>query len=65
MVKPDDRVRIDGRKVGQSRRWGVVVSVNGALITVHWDDGTTSTFVPSAGDLTVVDPQEGAPARPR
>ena len=54
MVKPNDRVCVDGRKVGQARRYGVVQAINQALLTVRWDDGTTSTFVPTAGSLTVV-----------
>jgi hypothetical protein len=55
MVKPNDRVCVDGRKVGQARRYGLVLAVNQALLTVRWDDGTTSTFVPTGGSLTVVD----------
>jgi Domain of unknown function (DUF1918) len=54
MVKKNDRVCVDGRKVGQARRYGTVRAVNQALLTVQWDDGTTSTFVPTAGSLTVV-----------
>ena len=55
MVKPNDRVCVDGRKVGQARRYGVVLAVNKALLTVRWDDGTTSTFVPTGGSLAVVE----------
>ncbi len=54
MVKPNDRVCVDGRKVGQARRYGVVLEVHQTLLTVRWDDGTTSTFVPTGGSLTVV-----------
>jgi hypothetical protein len=61
MVKPNDRVCVDGRKVGQARRYGVVQAVNQTLLTVRWDDGTTSTFVPTAGSLTVV--TQSAPRR--
>ncbi len=53
MVKVGDRVMVDGRKVGQPRRGGTVVATNGPLVTVRWDDGHQSTFVPSAGDMTV------------
>lgn len=55
MVKANDRVRVDGRKLGQGRRYGTVTEVRGALLTVRWDDGTTSTFVPAGGDLTVLE----------
>lgn len=53
MYKIGDRVMVDGRKVGQPRRGGTVTGVNGAMVTVRWDDGHQSTFVPSAGDMTV------------
>jgi hypothetical protein len=61
MVQPNDRVCVDGRKVGQARRYGVVQAVNQTLLTVRWDDGTTSTFVPTGGSLTVVAAQSPKP----
>jgi hypothetical protein len=54
MVNAGDRVVVDGRKVGQVRRTGVVTAVSGTLITVRWDDGHVTTFVPTAGTMTVV-----------
>ena len=54
MVQVGDRVVIDGRKVGQQRRPGVVTGVNGSLVSVRWEDGHQSTFVPAAGTMTVV-----------
>jgi hypothetical protein len=54
MVQVGDRVVVDGRKVGQQRRPGVVTAVNGSLVSVRWEDGHQSTFVPAAGTMTVV-----------
>jgi hypothetical protein len=54
MVQVGDRVEVDGRRVGQQRRPGVVTSVNGSLVSVRWEDGHQSTFVPAAGTMSVV-----------
>ncbi len=54
MVNAGDRVIVDGRKVGQARRTGVVTAVRGTLVTVRWDDGHITTFAPTAGTMTVV-----------
>jgi hypothetical protein len=54
MVNAGDRVIVDGRKVGQVRRTGVVTAVSGPLITVRWDDGHVTTFAPTAGTMTVI-----------
>ena len=54
MVTAGDRMMVDGRKVGQVRRTGVVTAVSGTLITVCWDDGHVTTFAPTAGTMTVV-----------
>ena len=53
MVDVGDRVRVESEKVGAVTRRGVVTDVDGRLITVRWDSGSTSTFVPSAGCLQV------------
>jgi hypothetical protein len=53
MVEVGDRVRVESEKVGVVTRSGVVTEVDGRLITVHWDSGSSSTFVPSAGCLQV------------
>jgi hypothetical protein len=34
-------------------RSGVVMAVDGRLITVRWDSGSQSVFIPSAGSLRV------------
>jgi len=44
---------VESEKVGAVTRSGVVTDVDGRLITVRWDSGSTSTFVPSAGCLQV------------
>ena len=54
MVQVGDQVVVDGRKVGQQRRPGVVTGVNGSLVSVRWEDGHQSTFVPAAGTMSVV-----------
>jgi Domain of unknown function (DUF1918) len=54
MVQSGDRVTVDGRRVGQAPRSGVVTAVNGTLVTVQWDDGHVTIFAPMAGTMTVV-----------
>jgi hypothetical protein len=53
MVEVGDRVLVESEKVGSATRSGVVTDVDGRLITVRWDSGSSSTFVPSAGCLQV------------
>jgi Domain of unknown function (DUF1918) len=53
MVEVGDRVLVESEKVGAATRSGVVIAVDGPLITVQWDSGTSSMFVPSAGCLQV------------
>lgn len=56
-IKAGDRVSLDGRKVGSSRRTGVVRQVSqglsGPRYTVQWDTGETTSFAPAAGVLQV------------
>ena len=33
---------------------GVVTAVSGTMLTVLWDTGHETSFIPGAGDLTVV-----------
>jgi Domain of unknown function (DUF1918) len=54
MVEVGDRVLVESEKVGAVTRGGVVTEVDGRLITVRWDSGSSSTFVPSAGCLQVM-----------
>jgi Domain of unknown function (DUF1918) len=53
MVEVGDRVLVESEKVGTATRGGVVTAVDGPLITVKWDSGSSSMFVPSAGCLQV------------
>jgi Domain of unknown function (DUF1918) len=53
MVEVGDRVLIESEKVGSAVRSGVVTAVDDRLITVRWDSGSESIFVPSAGSLQV------------
>jgi len=54
MVSSGDRVQIESEKVGSVTRTGTVTSVDGRMITVRWDTGGQSVFVPSAGCLHVI-----------
>ena len=53
MVEVGDRVLVESEKVGMVTRSGVVMAVEGRLITVRWDPGSQSVFIPSAGPLRV------------
>jgi hypothetical protein len=53
MVEVGDRVLVESEKVGSATRRGVVTAVEDTLITVRWDSGSESVFVPSAGSLRV------------
>jgi hypothetical protein len=53
MVEVGDRVLVESEKVGSAIRSGVVTAVDDLLITVRWDSGSESVFVPSAGSLRV------------
>jgi hypothetical protein len=54
MVEVGDRVLVESEKVGSATRSGVVTAVDDRLITVRWDSGSESVFVPSAGSLRVI-----------
>jgi hypothetical protein len=54
MVEVGDRVLVESEKVDTVTRGGVVMAVEGRLITVRWDSGSESVFVPSAGSLRVM-----------
>ncbi|HZD74163.1 MAG TPA: DUF1918 domain-containing protein [Actinomycetota bacterium] len=66
MADVGDRVQIESEKVGSVTRTGTVTGVDGRMITVRWDTGGQSMFVPSAGCLHVIghepaEPQAGQP----
>jgi hypothetical protein len=60
MVKVGDHVVVESEKVGSTTRSGVVTAVDGPLLTVRWDNGGESMFIPSAGCLQVT----GEPSAP-
>jgi hypothetical protein len=63
MVEVGDWVLVESEKVGTVTRSGVVTTVEDRLITMRWDSGSESVFVPSAGSLRVTGhepPPEGA-----
>jgi hypothetical protein len=62
MVEVGDRILVESEKVGNLTRSGVVTAVEDRLITVRWDSGSESVFVPSAGSLRVTGHEP--PARP-
>ena len=49
----DVGARIEVRGVGTPRN-GVVTAASGTMLTVLWDTGEETSFIPGAGDLTVV-----------
>jgi hypothetical protein len=56
-AKAGDRVALDGKKVGQPKRTGLIKEVtkglSGNRYHVSWDDGTSSIIAPNLGNLTV------------
>lgn len=58
MVKVGDRIVVESEKVGSPPRRGEVTGVSGRLLTVRWEDGDQTTFVPSAGSLRVEQPAD-------
>jgi uncharacterized protein DUF1918 len=54
MAKIGDRVEVSSPKAGQPSRAGVVTAISGALITVHWDTGEETRFIPGPGVMSVV-----------
>jgi hypothetical protein len=61
MVKVGDHVEVESEKVGSATRGGVVTAVDGRLLTVRWDTGGESMFIPSAGSLRVTGGEAGTP----
>lgn len=60
MVDVGNRVQVESEKVGSVTRTGTVTGVDGRMITVRWDTGGESVFIPSAGCLHVIE-DEPAP----
>jgi Domain of unknown function (DUF1918) len=54
MVQIGDRIEVESEKVGSATRCGVVTAIEGRLLTVRWDNGRESMFIPSAGSMRVL-----------
>ncbi len=63
MVEVGDRVLVESEKVGSAARGGAVTAVEDTLITVRWDSGSESVFVPSAGSLQITGHESPAEER--
>jgi hypothetical protein len=61
MVQVGDRIQVESEKVGSTTRVGVVTAIEGRLLTVRWDGGRVSVFVPSAGSMRVLEPASKTP----
>jgi hypothetical protein len=53
-----DHVVVESQKVGTPPRRGEVTDVSGKVLTVRWETGEQSTFIPTAGSLRVEQPAE-------
>ncbi len=58
MVTVGDRIVVESEKVGTPPRRGEVTAVSGRMLTVRWEDGEESTFIPSAGSLRIEQPAD-------
>lgn len=58
-----DRLIIEGHKVGTPPREGEVTSISGPTLTVQWDDGHESVFVPGPDCRVIRSDEEEARAR--
>ena len=61
VVNVGDRIVVESEKVGVPPRRGEVRAVSGSLLTVCWENGQQSMFVPSAGSLRVEQPASPGP----
>ena len=61
MVKVGDHIVVESEKVGSATRSGVVTAVDGRLLTVRWESGGESIFIPSAGSLSVTGGETATP----
>ena len=55
MVQVGDRIEIETERVGQRPRGGVVTGVKERLLTIRWEDGRESSFMPKSGSLRLVE----------
>ncbi|MGH2721320.1 MAG: hypothetical protein ACRDJO_06915 [Actinomycetota bacterium] len=61
MVKVGDRIETETERVGQRPRCGVVTGVKERLITIRWEDGRESSFLPKSGSLRLVRRSDDVP----
>lgn len=54
VVKAGDVIEVSTRKVGESAQRGTVLEVRGELLSVRWESGRESVFIPAAGAFAVV-----------
>jgi len=54
VVKTGDVIEVSTRKVGESAQRGTVLEVRGELLSVRWESGRESVFIPAAGAFAVV-----------
>ena len=59
MAEVGDQILVAAAKGAPSKR-GRVVAKAGSMLTVRWDDGHESSFVPAPGSLTVEAARAGA-----
>ena len=64
MVQVGDRIQVESEKVGSATRAGVVTAIEGHLLTVRWDGGRESVFVPSACSMRVLETAAERPESP-
>jgi hypothetical protein len=62
VVQVGDHIVVESEKVGTPPRRGQVTGMSGKMLTVVWEDGEQSTFVPSAGSLRVEQTADQNPA---
>jgi hypothetical protein len=65
MPEVGDRVEVLPSKAGQVSRKGVVTGLGGSLVTVRWDSGEETRFVPGPGVMRVMESGQGRPTAAR
>ena len=58
MANVGDHVVVESEKVGTPPRRGVVTGVSGRMLTVRWESGEETSFLPRAGSLRVEQPAD-------
>lgn len=58
-VRPGDQVIIEGHRIGTPPRRGEVLAVAGSTLTVAWEDGHETVFVPGSDCRVLRDEEAG------